>query len=49
MLRNTFIHLPGVVTVRERALWERGISDWEYFLADAEDGQLPERHYVSAP
>jgi hypothetical protein len=49
MLRNTFIHLPGVGTVRERALWERGILDWECFLADAEDGQLPERHYVSAP
>ena len=48
MLRNTFIHLPGVGTVRERELWERGILDWECFLVAAEDGQLPERHYVSA-
>ena len=48
MLRNTFIHLPGVGTVRERALWEKGILDWECFLAAAEDGRLPERHCVSA-
>jgi uncharacterized protein YprB with RNaseH-like and TPR domain len=47
MLRNTFIHLPGVGTVRERGLWERGILDWECFLAAAEDGRLHEGPYVS--
>ncbi|MGO9920508.1 MAG: hypothetical protein ACLQIB_38180, partial [Isosphaeraceae bacterium] len=25
MLRNTFIHLPGVGPQRERALWDQGI------------------------
>jgi len=41
MLRNTFIHLPGVGVRRERALWERGILDWDRFLAAAEGGLLP--------
>lgn len=40
MLRNTFIHLPGVGPHRERALWEQGILDWDRFLGAAEDGLL---------
>ena len=40
MLRNTFIHLPGIGPQRERALWERGIIDWDRFLAAAEEGQV---------
>jgi hypothetical protein len=40
MLRNTFIHLPGVGPQRERALWEQGILDWDRFLGAAEDGLL---------
>lgn len=43
MLRNTFIHLPGVGAVRERALWTQGILDWDCFLAAAEDGRLRQR------
>jgi uncharacterized protein YprB with RNaseH-like and TPR domain len=48
MLRNTFIHLPGVGAQRERALWQRGILDWDSFLAAAAEGHLPERVYKSA-
>jgi uncharacterized protein YprB with RNaseH-like and TPR domain len=40
MLRNTFIHLPGVGPHRERALWEQGILDWDRFLSAAEEGLL---------
>lgn len=28
MLRNTFIHLPGVGPKSERSLWDRGFLDW---------------------
>jgi uncharacterized protein YprB with RNaseH-like and TPR domain len=41
MLRNTFIHLPGIGPRRERWLWERGCLDWERFLAVVDSGQLP--------
>jgi uncharacterized protein YprB with RNaseH-like and TPR domain len=40
MLRNTFVHLPGIGVRRERVLWERGILDWDQFLATGEDGPL---------
>jgi len=48
MLRNTFLHLPGVGQVRERWLWQRGIRDWDAFLAAAEDGRLPSPRLASA-
>ena len=48
MLRNTFIHLPGIGPHRARAIWERGILDWEQFLAAAEKGSLPGRTFDSA-
>src|SRR4051794_3464622 len=40
MLRNTFVHLPGVGPKRERAFWEQGILDWDGFLARTEEGRL---------
>ena len=40
MLRNTFVHLPGVGPKRERAFWEQGILDWDGFLANTEEGRL---------
>jgi len=43
MLRNTFVHLPGVGPKREQTLWDRGILDWDRFLAAAEDDLLPGR------
>ena len=45
MLRNTFIHLPGVGAHRERALWDQGILDWDQFLATAQAGRLPVRNH----
>jgi len=48
MLRNTFIHLPGIGIHRERTLWERGILDWDCFLTAAEKGRLREGVYESA-
>jgi uncharacterized protein YprB with RNaseH-like and TPR domain len=48
MLRNTFVHLPGVGPKRERMLWDRGILDWERFLAAADDGLVPSRNWDSA-
>ena len=39
MLRNTFVHLPGVGPQRERAFWEQGILDWDRFLASAGEGK----------
>ena len=43
MLRNTFVHLPGVGPKRERAFWEQGILDWDGFLAHTGGGRLKER------
>ena len=48
MLRNTFVHLPGVGPVRERTLWTQGILDWDCFLAAAEERRLPKKLRESA-
>jgi len=48
MLRNTFVHLPGVGSKRERMLWDRGILDWERFLAASGGDFLPRRARESA-
>ncbi|MDZ7620266.1 MAG: ribonuclease H-like domain-containing protein [Patescibacteria group bacterium] len=48
MLRNTFVHLPGVGSVRERTLWTQGILDWDCFLAASGDGRLPKKLRESA-
>lgn len=48
MLRNTFIHLPGVGAVRERELWQQGVLDWPAFLVAAERNQLPKGPYRAA-
>jgi len=48
MLRNTFIHLPGVGAHRERVLWKQRILDWDCFLEAAKDGPLRHGVYESA-
>lgn len=48
MLRNTFIHLPGVGAHRERSLWGQGILDWDRFLDAAESHLLRQRIYETA-
>jgi uncharacterized protein YprB with RNaseH-like and TPR domain len=47
MLRNTFVHLPGVGPHRERAWWEQGILDWDRLLEDIDSGRLRARHRES--
>ena len=32
MLRETFVHLPGIGVETERRLWAQGCSDWSCFL-----------------
>jgi len=29
MLRNTFLHIPGIGKVTEKSLWARGLRDWD--------------------
>jgi len=31
MLKHTFLHLPGIGSLKERALWRRGILNWDDF------------------
>jgi uncharacterized protein YprB with RNaseH-like and TPR domain len=35
MLRNTFLHLPGIGKKSEQALWEKGIRSWDELLLEA--------------
>jgi len=48
MLRNTFIHLPGIGAHRERTLWKQGVLDWDRFLKAIEDGVLRQGVYEAA-
>lgn len=34
MLEHTFVHLPGVGSGTETALWRRGITTWQEFLSE---------------
>ena len=36
MLKNTFVHIPGIGDLTERRLWDEGIISWDDFL-DNED------------
>jgi uncharacterized protein len=48
VLRNTFLHLPGIGPRGEKALWDLGILDWPRFLAAADDGRLPGQNREAA-
>lgn len=39
ILSRTFVHVPGVGLVTERALWENGITSWQKFLNSS--SQIP--------
>ncbi|MFH0810366.1 MAG: ribonuclease H-like domain-containing protein [Pseudomonadota bacterium] len=41
MLKNTFVHIPGVGEETERRLWQAGILSWEDFLAASGHRKLP--------
>ncbi|MCO5295403.1 MAG: ribonuclease H-like domain-containing protein [Fimbriimonadaceae bacterium] len=36
MLRQTFLHVPGIGRKMERSLWEQGCDDWDCLLAHPE-------------
>lgn len=36
MLENTFVHIPGLGTQTERALWSQGCLCWDDYLADSD-------------
>ena len=44
-LSSTFIHLPGMGELRERALWRRGILDWGQFVEAVATNKLPRQTY----
>jgi hypothetical protein len=43
MIRNTFIHIPGIGRKLERQLWRRGILSWEDFLEQKGEVLSPAR------
>lgn len=38
MLRNTFVHIPGIGAKTEERLWEVGITDWDAFGSAGHNG-----------
>ena len=35
MLKNTFLHIPGIGIITERQFWESGVHSWEDFTPDS--------------
>jgi len=40
MLKNSFIHIPGIGAVTEQRLWDSGITDWGNSLEDNMSAQI---------
>ncbi len=49
MLRHTFIHAPGIGSVREATIWERGVHSWGEYPSAHTEGVFPEPHYAELP
>lgn len=50
MLRQTFLHIPGIGPAGERALWAAGLTDWRLALAAAtaaRDGRRGQRRQLA--
>ncbi len=41
MLRNTYIHIPGIGSTTERHIWESGIKSWEEYLENQNAVKIP--------
>ena len=41
MLRNTYIHIPGIGSTTERRIWESGIKSWEEYLKNQDAVKIP--------
>ena len=35
MLKNTFLHIPGIGIITERQFWESGVHSWEHFTPNS--------------
>ena len=35
MLKNTFLHIPGIGSITERRFWESGVYSWEDFTPNS--------------
>lgn len=43
MLKNTFVHIPGIGYQTEKKIWEKGIRDWDDFLTEKRKPPLADR------
>lgn len=43
MLRNSFIHIPGIGKTTEKSLWDNGLKDWDAAYNAARSGRLAGR------
>jgi len=43
MLKNTFIHIPGIGIKTEQRLWESGIQNWDHFTQNCKAGLSPKK------
>src|SRR3989338_3168126 len=43
MLRNSFIHIPGIGKTTEKNLWDRGLKNWDAAYNAARSGRLANR------
>jgi uncharacterized protein YprB with RNaseH-like and TPR domain len=41
MLRNTYIHIPGIGSTTELRIWESGIKNWEEYLENQDAVKIP--------
>jgi uncharacterized protein len=49
MLRNTYIHIPGIGATTERRIWESGIKSWEEYLENQDAVKIPRTKRRSLP
>lgn len=49
MLRNTYIHIPGIGSTTERRIWESGIKSWEEYLENQDAVKIPRTKRRSLP
>jgi len=42
MIKNTFIHIPGIGKKSEKNLWQKGILTWDDFFARERDSHFPQ-------
>jgi uncharacterized protein YprB with RNaseH-like and TPR domain len=43
MLKNTFLHIPGIGIKTEKQLWKSGIYSWDHFLNHRKTGISPKK------